>query len=66
MVSMGESGYLEAAQRILETASAIKKGIADIPELTVLGDPLFVIAFASPNLDIYAISDVHDDKWAGA
>jgi sphinganine-1-phosphate aldolase len=58
MLSMGESGYLEAAQRILETASAIKKGIADIPELTVLGDPLFVIAFASPNLDIYAISDV--------
>jgi sphinganine-1-phosphate aldolase len=58
MVSMGESGYLEAAGRILETAVEIKKGIAGIPELYVLGDPLFVIAFASDSLDIYAVSDV--------
>jgi sphinganine-1-phosphate aldolase len=58
MISMGESGYIEAARRILETASVIKKGINEIPELYVLGDPLFVIAFASPSLDIYAVSDV--------
>lgn len=58
LVSMGESGYLEAARRILKSAEAIKRGIAAIPELRVLGDPLFVIAFTSDNLDIYAISDV--------
>lgn len=58
LVSMGESGYLEAARRILKSAETIKKGIASIPELRVIGDPLFVIAFTSDQLDIYAISDV--------
>ena len=58
MVSIGEAGYLEAARAILETAATIKKGIAEIPELRVLGDPLFVIAFASGVVDIYAVSDV--------
>jgi glutamate/tyrosine decarboxylase-like PLP-dependent enzyme len=62
MVSMGESGYMEAARRILETAAVIKKGIAEIPELYVLGDPLFVIAFASDSLDIYAVSDIMGKK----
>jgi len=33
MVSIGEQGYMEATKRILETASAIKQGIAQIPEL---------------------------------
>jgi sphinganine-1-phosphate aldolase len=58
MVSIGEKGYLEAAQAILETAATIKKGIAKIPELHVLGDPLFVVAFAAEGLDIFAVSDV--------
>lgn len=57
MVSMGESGYLEATKRILETAAKIKDGIRQIPELTLMGDPLFVIAFQSPELDIYRIMD---------
>jgi glutamate/tyrosine decarboxylase-like PLP-dependent enzyme len=57
MVAMGEAGYLEAARHILETAQTIKEGIHSIPELEILGDPLFVIAFSSPALDIYAISD---------
>ncbi len=55
MVSIGEQGYLQAAKRILETAAFIKEGIRRIPELRVLGDPLFVIAFASDTLDIYRI-----------
>ena len=38
MVSIGEQGYLDAARRILETAAKIKKGIAEIPELYVIGD----------------------------
>ncbi len=57
MVSIGEAGYLEAAKRILESAKRIKAGIAEIPELFVLGDPLFCIAFGSKTTDIYAISD---------
>ncbi len=57
MLSTGEAGYLEATGRILETAKKIRQGIESIPELTVLGDPLWVIAFTSPTLDIYRILD---------
>ncbi len=57
LVSMGEQGYLEATRRILETAALIRQGIQAIPDLYVLGDPLWVIAFASKTLDIYRVMD---------
>jgi glutamate/tyrosine decarboxylase-like PLP-dependent enzyme len=57
MVSMGEKGYLESTRKILETASIIKAGIHEIPELKILGDPLWVIAFASDELNIYQVMD---------
>ena len=57
MISIGEKGYLEATRRILETADLLKKAINEMPELYVFGNPLFNIAFASHELDIYAISD---------
>ncbi|MBN1538368.1 MAG: aminotransferase class V-fold PLP-dependent enzyme [Anaerolineales bacterium] len=62
MLSMGEQGYLNAARGILETAAKIKQGIKKIPGVKVLGDPLFVIAIASDDLDIYAVSDVMTQK----
>lgn len=46
MVSIGQEGYLDATRAILETAAKIKHGIREIPELRILGDPLWVIAFA--------------------
>lgn len=57
MLSIGEEGYREATRRILETAKAIREGIAEIPGLRVLGDPLWVIAFASDEVDIYRVMD---------
>lgn len=57
LVATGEAGYLEASRRILGTAATLKKGIAAIPGLRVLGDPLFVIAFASDELDVYRVLD---------
>lgn len=57
MLAMGEQGYTEAARRILEIAAEIKKGIITIPELRILGDPLWIIAFASDALDIYRVLD---------
>jgi glutamate/tyrosine decarboxylase-like PLP-dependent enzyme len=57
LVTMGEAGYLEASRRILETASVIKRGIQAMPELHVLGDPLFVIAFGSRTVDIYKVME---------
>ncbi len=55
MLSMGESGYLEATSAILEAAATIRAGIADIPELRILGDPLWVIAFSSDEVNIYEV-----------
>jgi glutamate/tyrosine decarboxylase-like PLP-dependent enzyme len=57
MVATGEKGYLEAARRILEAAAKIKEGIGTIPDLRVMGDPLFVIAFQSPDLDVFRIME---------
>jgi len=57
MVSMGKNGYMEATEKILSTASTFKQGIKNIPEIFILGDPLWVIAFTSKTLDIYRIMD---------
>ncbi len=57
MVTLGERGYLEATRAILETSAEIKQGLREIPELRILGDPLWVIAFASDRLDIYRVMD---------
>ena len=62
MVSTGEEGYMENTRRILEAATRIKKGIAEIPGLEVIGDPLFVIAFRSPELDIYHVLDAMGER----
>lgn len=57
LVSIGEEGYLDATRRILETAREIRAGIQALPELYVLGDPLWVIAFGSTRLNIYRVLD---------
>lgn len=55
MVATGEAGYLDATARILAAATYIRGHIAHMPELRVLGDPLWVIAFDAPGLNIYEI-----------
>ncbi len=57
MVTIGEDGYLDATRRVLATAAAIRKGIAETPGLRVLGDPLWVIAFTSDEVNIYDVLD---------
>jgi sphinganine-1-phosphate aldolase len=58
MVSIGERGYLEASRRILETGAQVRAGIAAIPGLRVLGDPLWVIAFgADEGLDVFQVME---------
>ena len=57
MVKIGREGYLDAARRILEAGDAIREGIESIPGLYVLGDPLWVIAFGSDEVDIYRVMD---------
>ena len=58
MTSIGAEGYTVATKKILETADKIKQGIRKIPGLSILGDSLFVIAFASDSLDIYKVLEV--------
>ena len=55
LVTIGEEGYLEATRAVLETAARIRAGIADIPGLRVLGDPLWVIAFTADGVGVYDI-----------
>jgi glutamate/tyrosine decarboxylase-like PLP-dependent enzyme len=43
-------------------AAAIKQGVSQIPGLRVLGDPLFVIAFASDAVDVYRVMDEMSKK----
>ncbi len=62
MVSMGRDGYLEATRQILETARQLREGIAAIAGLRVLGDPLWVIAFASDELDIYRVLEAMSER----
>ncbi|HYM97947.1 MAG TPA: aspartate aminotransferase family protein [Candidatus Sulfotelmatobacter sp.] len=58
MVSLGEQGYLEVADRIFKTAITIRKGVESIPELEVIGDPTFLVAFRSPSLNVYHVNDL--------
>src|SRR6516162_1153166 len=56
MVSIGAHGYTEAARRILETGAKVRDGVAAIPGVRVLGDPLWVIAFATEDgVDVFQV-----------
>ena len=57
MVSLGEEGYTEIASKIFETAATIRAGVESLPELEVIGEPTFLVAFRSPELNIYHVND---------
>jgi len=57
LLSIGEQGYLDATRAILQTAQQLKAGIQLIPELKILGDPLWIIAMASDSINIYEVLD---------
>jgi len=57
MLAMGEDGYLKATKAIIETAEKIKVGVKAIPELKILGEPVWILAFASDTLNIYEVLD---------
>ncbi len=62
MINMGEEGYLKIAGDIMKVADEIKAGIQDIPELTVVGDPTFIISFRSDDIDVYHVNDFMKSK----
>jgi glutamate/tyrosine decarboxylase-like PLP-dependent enzyme len=67
MLSMGEEGYLRATKSILGTADQIRKGIQSIPELEIMGNPLWIFAVRSKvdTLNIYEVLDqMASKKWS--
>jgi glutamate/tyrosine decarboxylase-like PLP-dependent enzyme len=60
MVTLGREGYLAIAGDIFRTAAALRAAVEAVPELTVLGDPFFNVAFtttAESGLDIFLVND---------
>ncbi len=62
LVYLGKAGYLQAAKSIMAVADKIKAGIEAIPELTLIGNPTFVISFHSEALDVFHINDFMKTK----
>jgi len=62
LVYLGEAGYLKAAESIMTVADKIKTGIEAIPELTLIGQPTFVISFRSEDVDVFHINDFMKTK----
>ncbi|KAI6781502.1 Sphingosine-1-phosphate lyase-like protein [Emericellopsis cladophorae] len=62
LMSVGESGYVDACVKIVGTTKKITDSIRETPilggELEIIGKPLVsVVAFTAKNLDIYDIAD---------
>jgi len=58
---LGEEGYMRLTKTVMETATALREGVAAVPGLRILGDPpVSLMAFASDELDIYAVGDALD------
>ena len=51
MVTLGREGYLAIAADIFRTAARLREIIGEHPELRVLGDPKFNVAFAASTAD---------------
>ncbi len=65
LVSIGQAGYLEATRKILDAVAIIRRGIEQIPELRVLGQPIGAFAIASDQLDMYQVLDqMSSRRWA--
>ena len=60
---LGEDGYAALARQIRDTVEKFQAGIAAIPGMRVIGEPVMsVFSFTSDDADIFAIGDAMDDK----
>ncbi len=57
LVSLGRDGYLANAAAIWKAAREIETAVRSHPELEVIGDPTFLVAFTSNEFDIYHLND---------
>ncbi|MDA8791807.1 aspartate aminotransferase family protein [Bacteriovoracaceae bacterium] len=60
LLSLGEEGYMNYTQQIIEAKNMLEEKIAEMPELFIFGKPLascIAIGSSDKNCDIFAISD---------
>ncbi len=64
MLSMGEEGYLKSTKAIMDTADYIREELKSIPELELMGSPLWIFAIKSrdESLNIYEVLDQMGQK----
>ena len=65
MQHLGEAGYRDLAARTMQAFDAMRAGIAEIPELCVLGDPsgpLLAYGARDRAVNIFAVGDQLDAK----
>ena len=62
LLSMGKHGYRSIAADIFRTADELKAAVRAIPELTMIGDSLFNVAFRSDVVDIFHVNDALADR----
>ncbi|MDE3069232.1 MAG: aspartate aminotransferase family protein [Acidobacteriota bacterium] len=62
LVTIGERGYLELAERILATTNTLRDGVAALPELRLLGRSPFMVAFGSEQLDVMHVNDALKER----
>lgn len=61
----GIDGYKRLADETLQAVNKLKQGIADIPELELMGNPigpLFAYRSIDPQVNIFAVGEQMDDK----
>lgn len=58
MTHLGEEGYLEIADTVMQTVTKLRDGIAAIEDVSILGEPaMSILAIGSERLNVYEIGD---------
>ncbi|MGC8738296.1 MAG: pyridoxal phosphate-dependent decarboxylase family protein [Candidatus Hydrogenedens sp.] len=65
LMGLGQNRYLENAKKLAEIVRKFKKGIQEIPDLEIVGEPqgpLFAYCSKTPKVNIYAVADILEAK----
>ena len=62
MVTLGAPGYLEIAERIFRAGAEIRAAVEALPELKLIGDPSFCVAWRSDDVDVYHVNDALKER----
>jgi len=61
--SMGQSGYLEMAQKLMDVTKKMKDEVSKIQGLKVLGNPLMTaFSFTAESTNIFGLADLMEEK----